>query len=116
MLEVTGDLFRRFATEFAPLIPPDDRSEAHGHLVETAAEMQKSVNFFMNEPGPNWTVSFLYSRRAFCHALYSLYNLRQYLPAVSKYFESDSGPARSIDGTSAPESSSATPPTGFIHR
>src|SRR5438105_1498294 len=86
MLEITGDLFRRFDAEFAPLTPPDELRDFHADLVETAAELQKSFNLFLTEPSPNWTVAFLYSRRAFCTALYSLYKLKPYLPAVSRYF------------------------------
>jgi phospholipase/carboxylesterase len=73
----------------------------------------------MNDPGPNWTVSFLYSRRAFCHALYSLYELRQHLPAVSRYFVPDNDNGASMqqsEGASPQTRPSGTPPTGFIHR
>src|SRR5713101_8125139 len=80
MLETTGDLFRRFDAEFAPLTPPEEMVDFHQRMVETAAELQKSFNLFMSEPGPNWTVSFLYSRRSLCRALYSLYQLQPHLP------------------------------------
>ncbi len=109
MLEVTGDLFHRFDTEFAPLTPPEELTDFHQRIVETAAELQKSFNFFMTEPSPNWTVSFLYSRRSFCRALYSLYELRQHLPAVSRYFVAE-------DATGEPAEASSGVPVGFIHR
>src|SRR5215472_13421168 len=86
MLETTGELFRRFDAEFAPLTPPDELVGFHQRMVETAGELQNSFSLFMTEPGPNWTVSFLYSRRALCRALYSLYELQEHLPAVSRYF------------------------------
>ena len=110
MLETTGDLFRRFDAEFAPLTPPDQMVDFHQRMFETGGELQKSFNLFMTEPGPNWTVSFLYSRRSLCSALYSLYELQSHLPAVSRYFTAE-------DSTEAPEpSSNAGAAVGFIHR
>jgi phospholipase/carboxylesterase len=110
MLERTGDLFRRFDAEFAPLTPPAGMTDTHQRIVETVGELQKSFNLFMTEPGPNWTVSFLYSRRSLCRALYSLYELQPHLPAVSRYFRTD-------DMTEAPElPAHAEPKVGFIHR
>jgi len=115
MLEVTADLFRRFDAEFAPLTPPDDLSDFHKGITETAAELQKSFNFFMTEPGPNWTVAFLYSRRSFCRALYALYELQQHLPAVSRYFVQDGetvvGPADTLQRVPGVGVS-----VGFVHR
>src|SRR5262249_9007561 len=86
MLEATGDIFRRFDAEFAPITPPEPLADFHRRIVETAGELQKSFNLFMTEPGPNGTVSFLYSRRSLCHALYSLYELQAQLPALCRYF------------------------------
>jgi phospholipase/carboxylesterase len=110
MLEATGDLFRRFDAEFAPLTPPEEMADFHQRLAETAGEMQKSFNLFMTEPGPNWTVSFLYSRRSLCRALYALYEIQQHLPAVSRYFIPEdsarvSGPLTNFEAVA-----------GFIHR
>jgi phospholipase/carboxylesterase len=110
LLEHTGDLFRRFDAEFAPLIPPEEMKEFHQRLVEAAGEMQRSFNLFMTEPGPNWTVSFLYSRRSLCRALYSLYDLQEHLPEVSRYFKAE-------DGSGPPMPSfKAEVPVGFVHR
>src|SRR5215469_14342453 len=100
ILEATGDLFRRFDAEFVPLTPPDQMADFHQRMVETAGELQKSFNLFMTEPGPNWTVSFLYSRRSLCRALYSLCELQAQLPAVSRYFLMQ-------DTVQAPESASS---------
>lgn len=111
MLETTGDLFRRFDAEFAPLIPPDDMADFHQRMVESAGELQKSFNLFMTEPGPNWTVSFLYSRRSFCRALYLLYELQRHLPTMSRYFRADESAEA---GT--PSSPAGKTPVGFIHR
>jgi len=133
MLQSTGDLFRRFDKEFAPLIPPDEMVNFHQRIVETAGDLQKSFNLFMTEPGPNWTVSFLYSRRSLCRALYSLYEVQERLPAVSRYFATDIGgpppPADGLTGLQAspksyanpsePNSAGFTPDNavkGFIHR
>ncbi len=110
MLETTADLFRRFETEFAPLTPPDEMADFHQRMVETAAELQKSFDLFMTEPGPNWTVSFLYSRRSLCRALYSLYQLQPHLPAVSRYFIAEDA-AEIVE-----PSSDAGVPVGFSHR
>jgi phospholipase/carboxylesterase len=108
MLEATGDLFRRFDAEFAPLTPPTEMRDFHERFVSAAGEMQKSFNLFMAESGPNWTVSFLYSRRSLCRALYSLYELQVHLPAVSRYFTQDSA--------KAPEPpSNAEAAVGFVH-
>ncbi|HKV55176.1 MAG TPA: hypothetical protein VJN94_11115 [Candidatus Binataceae bacterium] len=111
LLEVTGDLFRRFDREFAPLTPPDEALELHPRLVETAAELEKSFNFFMSEPSPNWTLAFLYSRRSFCRSLYNFYELREHLPLLGRYFELEgsTGPAN-------PAVASGGPKVGFSHR
>lgn len=110
MLEATGDLFRRFDAEFAPLSPPDEMRDFHERFVAAAGEMEKSFDLFMTEPGPNWTVSFLYSRRAFCRALYLLYEIQSRLPAVSRYLLMD-------DVAKAPQQpSKAESAVGFIHR
>jgi phospholipase/carboxylesterase len=110
MLAVTGDLFRRFNAEFAPLSPPDDMSDFHARLVGAATDLEKSFNLFMTEPSPNWTVAFLYSRRAFCHALYSLYELKAHLPAVSQYYVLEGS------GPPAGASTGADVAVGFIQR
>ena len=109
MLEATGDLFRRFDKEFAPLSAPTELHDFHEHFVAAADELQKSFDLFMTEPGPNWTVSFLYSRRSLCRALYSLYELQVRLPSVSRYFLTQDGkiPEPTATGDSA---------VGFIHR
>jgi phospholipase/carboxylesterase len=110
MLEATSDLFRRFDAEFAPLTPPTEMRDFHERIVATAGELQKAFNLFMTEPGPNWTVSFLHSRRSLCRALYSLYELQPDLPRVSRYFMAQ-------DSTKAPEpSSNAETAVGFVHR
>jgi phospholipase/carboxylesterase len=110
MLQATGDLFRRFNADFAPLSPPAEMRDFHECFVASAGEMQKSFDLFMTEPGPNWTVSFLYSRRSLCRALYSLYGLQAHLPAVSRYFLMQ-------DGVHAPEPrSTAEFAVGFVHR
>jgi phospholipase/carboxylesterase len=85
-------------------------ADFHQRMVETAGELQKSFNLFMTEPGPNWTVSFLYSRRSLCHALYSLYELQAHLPAVSRYFKTDN----TAEVLEPP--SDAGVAAGFVHR
>lgn len=111
LLEETGDLFRRFNGEFAPLEAPETMREFHSGFIEAAAHLEKSFNLFMTEPSPNWTVAFLYSRRSFCDALYDLYALRGRLPELSGYFISEGAqsPAESDGYGSAA-------PTGFIQK
>jgi phospholipase/carboxylesterase len=110
MLQETGDLFRRFDADFAPLSAPAEMRDFHERFVASAGEMQKSFDLFMTEPGPNWTVSFLYSRRSLCRALYSLYDLQAHLPAVSRYFLMP-------DAVKAPEPiSNGESVVGFVHR
>lgn len=108
LLETTGDLFRRFDAEFAPLSPPAEMADFHQKIVDTAGELQKSFNLFMTEPGPNWTVSFLYSRRSICRALYSLYEMQEHLPAVSRYFVAEDA-APSAHGQPDPTAASPSP-------
>lgn len=110
LLAETGDLFRRFNGEFAPLEPPETMREFHAKFVEAAAHLEKSFNLFMTEPSPNWTVAFLYSRRSFCNALYTLYGLRGSLWKLGDYFigEGAPPPAEAVAGPGAP--------TGFTHK
>ncbi|HXZ88917.1 MAG TPA: hypothetical protein VEF07_10115, partial [Candidatus Binataceae bacterium] len=82
LVGTTGSTLRRFASEFAGLEPPEELRDFHAGLVEAVAQLEKSNNFFMSAPGPNWTVAFLYSRNAFCRGLYALYALRDRLPIV----------------------------------
>jgi len=106
LVEATGSVFRRFNSEFATLEPPEAFAEFHPRMVEAAAQLEKSNNLFMTPPDPNWTLAFLYSRRAFCRGLYVLYDLRAQLPTLSAYFD--------IDGTAA-DLPPAGAPAGFIH-
>jgi len=112
LLAETGDLFRRFNSEFAPLEPPEPMREFHPRFVEAAAHLEKSFNLFMTEPNPNWTVAFLYSRRSFCNALYGLYGLRSDLRELGNYFTGE-GAQRPAEANANPDSES---PLGFIHR
>jgi phospholipase/carboxylesterase len=106
LVEATGGTLRRFTAEFAPLDPPAAFVEFHPQMVEAAAQLEKSNSLFMTPPDPNWTLAFLYSRRAFCRALYLLYDLRAQLPTLGQYFVLDgSAPAPAVgDGT----------PVGFL--
>ncbi|HJU12240.1 MAG TPA: hypothetical protein VJ728_15250 [Candidatus Binataceae bacterium] len=115
ILESTGDLFRRFDAEFAPLAAPAELVDFHRELVDAAGELQKSFNLFMTQPGPNWTVSFLYSRRALCQALYTLYELQDHLPAVSRYFRSEDS-ANAAEPLPTAHGNNQSSRLGFIHR
>ena len=114
LVEATGDTFRRFNSEFAPTTPPESLREVHGRFSSAVAELEKSFNLFMTTPSQNWTLAFLYSRRSFCRALYTLYDLRAQLPTLSRYF--------AIEGVDAAADSAPAGPTapgvrvGFAHR
>ena len=112
LLAGTGDLFRRFNSEFASIEPPEPMREFHPRFVEATAHLEKSFNLFMTEPNPNWTVAFLYSRRSFCNALYTLYALRSNLRELGRYFVSeDAAPPSETNAGGNPEI-----PVGFIHK
>jgi phospholipase/carboxylesterase len=86
LLEATGDMFRRFNADFAPLMPPEELSEFHRELVVAIAHLERSFNLFMTAPSPDWTLAFLHSRRSLVRGLYALYELRAGLPTIAKYF------------------------------
>jgi len=110
LLAATGDAFRRFNSEFAPLTPPDDLSRFHPEFVVAIAHLERSFNLFMTAPSPNWTIAFLNSRHGFVSGLYALYDLRAMLPTVGSYFAIEGSSAiveaAAIDGATA---------TGFVH-
>src|SRR5262249_17437536 len=109
MVGVVGDTFRRFESSFVPLTPPDDMKELHTALCAAVQELSKSFDLFMSKPGQQWTLAFLYSRAAFCRALYQLYDLRDRLPAIAPHFV--------VAGATAPvPTSNGKVTTGFIHR
>src|SRR5438445_11774169 len=62
LVAATGDMFRRFNSDFAPLTPPADRDEFHKNFVIAIAHLERSFNLFMTAPSPNWTLTFLHSR------------------------------------------------------
>lgn len=86
LVAAVGDTFRRFDSTFAPLTPPDSMKELHARLCAAITELGKSCNLFMTKPSQEWTLAFLYSRRAFCRGLYELYELRDQLPIVAAHF------------------------------
>jgi predicted esterase len=106
LVAAVGDTFRRFDSTFAPLTPPESMKELHPRLVAAINELGKSLNLFMTKPNQQWTLSFLYSRRAFCNGLYALYELRDQLPIVAAHFL--------MPGASAPVAGTSGVPTGFI--
>lgn len=113
LVGVTGGTLRRFASEFAGLEPPEGLRDFHAGLVEAVAQLEKSNNFFMSAPGPNWTVAFLYSRNALCRGLYALYALRDRLPIVARYFAIEGADAVAAESAPAGEISGAS--VGFTH-
>ena len=42
----------------------------------------------MTTPSRDWTMAFLYSRNAFCRALYTLYSIREHLPVIANTSQS----------------------------
>jgi predicted esterase len=107
LVGVVGDSFRRFHSTFLPMTPPPAMADLHQPLCAAVSELSKSFNLFMSKPGPEWTLTFLYSRGAFCRALYQLYELRDRLPVIATHFL--------LPGATAPvPTASGGAPTGFI--
>ncbi len=109
LVGAVGDTFRRFDSTFVPLTPPAAMKDLHERLCAAITELGKSCNLFMSKPSPDWTVAFLYSRRAFCRGLYDLYELRDRLPLIAAHFliPGAQAPAPAAPGATA---------TGFIQR
>jgi pimeloyl-ACP methyl ester carboxylesterase len=121
LIEASGSLFRHFNSEFAALTPPEAQQEFHAKFCSAAAQLEKAQTLFMTKPDPNWTVAFLYSRRAFCRGLYELYELRRQLSRLQAYFVSE-GAQTAADSELAADSSAPAGAngnggavTGFSH-
>ncbi len=112
LVAAVGDTFRRFDSTFAPLTPPAAMKDLHERLCSAISELGKSCNLFMTKPSQEWTLAFLYSRKAFCRGLYQLYELRDQLPIVAAHFLQPGSHAPVP--TARPASGGA--PTGFIQR
>jgi predicted esterase len=112
LVAATGDTFRRFNADFAELGPPAELREFHQELMIAVAHLERSLNFFMTEPGPNWTLAFLHGRSSFVRGLYALYELRDKLPIISAYFNVDVG---AIAADLPPDGDSPAP-RGFTHQ
>ncbi|HLW70529.1 MAG TPA: hypothetical protein VKS22_07885 [Candidatus Binataceae bacterium] len=111
LLAATGDAFRRFNAEFAPLTPPDDLSQFHREFVIAIAHLERSFNLFLTAPSPNWTLAFLKSRHSFVRGLYALYDLRAMLPTIGAYF-AIAGSSAIVETAAAGAGGAAT---GFAH-
>ena len=111
LVAAVGGTFRRIEREFIPSVPPPDQAEFHARFGAALTELGKACNLFMTAPSRDWTVAFLYSRRAFCTGLYALYELRASLPQIDANFL--------MAGAEAPVAAKAAAdgaPTGFIQR
>lgn len=112
LVAAAGDLFRRFEREFAPLEPPEAMKDFHAKLVAAVAELNQSYGFFLSPPDSQWTLAFLYSRRALCNGLYTMYDLRAHLPLLDAHWTlAGFNPPQKIANTA-----DADKPTGFIHK
>ncbi|MGH7837557.1 MAG: hypothetical protein ACREQC_06985, partial [Candidatus Binataceae bacterium] len=111
LVAATGDTFRRFNHEFAPLTPPDDLSQFHRDFVVAIAHLERSLNLFLTAPSPNWTLAFLKSRHSFVRGLYALYDLRGAIPKLAEYF-AIAGPTAAAEAPTADVNGAAT---GFSH-
>jgi phospholipase/carboxylesterase len=109
MVAAMGDNFRRFDSSFVQLTPPAEMKDLHERFCAAITELGKSCNFFMTKPSPQWTLAFLYSRRAYCQGLYELYELRDQLPLIAAHFL--------MPGAQAPVAAApGAVATGFIQR
>jgi phospholipase/carboxylesterase len=104
-----GDTFRRFDSSFVQLTPPAEMKDLHERFCAAIYDLNKSCNFFMAKPSPQWTVAFLHSRRAFCQGLYELYELRDQLTLIAAHFLTPGAQA-------LPTTASGAIATGFIQR
>jgi len=114
LVAATADTFRRFNSEFTTVTPPESAGEFHSRFTSAVGELEKSFNLFMTAPSQNWTLAFLYSRRSFCRALYTLYDLRAQLPTLSKYFVIE-GEDAAADSAPANQTAPGVR-VGFTHR
>jgi phospholipase/carboxylesterase len=112
LVQAAGDMFRRFERDFPPLEPPEAMKDFHAKFVEAMAEISKSYGLFLSAPDSQWTLAFLYSRRALCRGLYVLYDLRAYLPRLDAHW--------TLPGSMPPERAAHRnddrAPVGFIHK
>jgi phospholipase/carboxylesterase len=122
LMETIGGLFRRFTADFAERTPPHELSDFHPRFVEAVGNLEKANTLFMTEPSPNWTLAFLHSRRAFCRALYGLYEIRAQIPLLARYFAiegeavaADQAPADQAPADQAPDGPPSTAAVGFSH-
>ncbi|MGH7932826.1 MAG: hypothetical protein ACREQN_06600 [Candidatus Binataceae bacterium] len=106
LAEAAGAIFRHFDHEFAPLNPPGELKERHERLCAAVTEFSKAYKLFMAPSSRDWTLAFLYSRRAFCRGLYMLYDLREWLALADAHFL--------MAGAKAPHAAART--AGFIQR
>lgn len=111
LVAATGDMFRRFNSEFAPHTPDESWAGFHRDFVVAVAHLERSLNFFMTEPSPNWTLAFLHSRHSLVRGLYALYELRAKLPTVAQYFAIE---GQAPIAEQVPSQASAAP-VGFSH-
>ncbi len=84
LMEAAGDTFRRFQRTFAATAPPDEMKELHEKVCAAVSELDRACSFFLSPPNQQWSLAFLYSRRAFCRGLYALYDLRSETAAAGK--------------------------------
>jgi phospholipase/carboxylesterase len=111
LVEATGDTFRRFNANFAQITPLDELRKFHQDFVVAVAHLERSLNFFMTESGPNWTLAFLQGRHSLVRGLYALYELRASLPIISAYFNIEG----SEIAADLPPEGDGSIPRGFTH-
>ena len=93
LVGATGDMFRRFESNFAQMTPPADLTGMHETLCAAIREFAKAQELFMTTPGREWTLIYLHSRAAFCRGLYKIFDLREQLPILAAHFLSPGGRA-----------------------
>ncbi|MGO9267369.1 MAG: hypothetical protein ACLQBA_21235 [Candidatus Binataceae bacterium] len=112
LVAATGDTFRRFNAQFAETTPPEELLQFHQDLVVAVAHLERSLNLFMTQPGPDWTLAFLHGRNSLVRGLYALYELRARLPIIGAYFNVE-GSAIAAD---LPPDGDSPAPRGFVHQ
>src|SRR6266852_6745836 len=74
LVQASGDMFRRFERDFAPLEPPDAIKDFHAKFVDAMAEISKSYGLYLSAPDSQWTLGFFDILLASCRVLYFFYD------------------------------------------
>lgn len=113
--EAVGGIFPALSTELATLAAPEPLHAFHVQLSEAVACCADAYALFVSaDTGPQFGQTFVHSRRALCHGLYRLYQLRAQLPPLQPYWVLPEGFPALVEPEPTPQEDMA--PVGFIHK